>query len=64
MMSQNDTLLNFKEARAYLKISRSTLYRLLWSGALTGYKVGSGWRFYQRDLDACIHPASIAIGVA
>ncbi len=39
---------------SYLRVSRSTLYRLMWSGQLTGHKVGSTWRFYREDLRACV----------
>src|SRR6266536_3464716 len=53
-MIQDDTLLTFKEAMSYLRVSRSTLYRLMWSGQLTGHKVGSTWRFYRDDLRACV----------
>jgi len=49
-----DTLLTFKEAMNYLRVSRSTLYRLMWSGQLTGHKVGSTWRFYRDDLRTCV----------
>src|SRR6202163_3286574 len=53
-MIQDDVLLTFKEAMGYLRVSRSTLYRLMWSGQLTGHKVGSTWRFYRDDLRACV----------
>jgi excisionase family DNA binding protein len=53
-MVQDDALLTFKEAMSYLRVSRSTLYRLMWSGQLTGHKVGSTWRFYREDLRACV----------
>lgn len=51
---QDDVLLTFKEAMNYLRVSRSTLYRLMWSGQLNGHKVGSTWRFYREDLRACV----------
>lgn len=51
-----EELLTFKEAMSYLRISRSTLYRLMWSGHLIGHKVGSTWRFYRSDLRTCISP--------
>src|SRR5215472_2887747 len=51
---QDDVLRTFKEAMSYLRVSRSTLYRLMWSGQLTGHKVGSTWRFYREDLCACV----------
>ncbi len=53
-MIQDDVLLTFKEAMGYLRVSRSTLYRLMWSGQLTGHKVGSTWRFYREDLRSCV----------
>ncbi len=43
-------LLTFKEAMDFLRVSRSTVYRLMWSGQLRGHKVGSTWRFYRSDL--------------
>ncbi len=53
-MLEEDILLTFKEAMNYLRVSRSTLYRLMWSGQLAGHKVGSTWRFYRDDLRACV----------
>jgi len=50
----DDALLTFKEAMSYLRVSRSTLDRLMWSEQLTGHKVGSTWRFYREDLRACV----------
>jgi excisionase family DNA binding protein len=56
---QEPALLTFKEAMDFLRVSRSTLYRLMWSGQLRGYKVGSAWRFYHQDLlDAVATPAT------
>ena len=59
---QEDILLTFKEAMGYLRVSRSTLYRLMWSGQLTGHKVGSTWRFYREDLRACVG-REVSVGV-
>lgn len=54
-------LLTFKEAMDFLRVSRSTLYRLMWSGQLRGHKVGSTWRFYESDLlDAVASPTMSA----
>lgn len=50
----DDVLLTFKEAMGYLRCSRSTIYRLMWSGQLTGHKVGCTWRFYREDLRAYV----------
>ena len=56
---QEPALMTFKEAMGFLRVSRSTLYRLMWSGQLRGYKVGSAWRFYHQDLlDAVATPAT------
>lgn len=44
-------LLTFAEAAEYLRISRSTLYRFIWSNKLPAHKVGNGWRFYRADVE-------------
>ena len=54
IMAQEDILLTFKEAMAYLRVSRATLYRLMHAGLLVGHKVGCTWRFYREDLRACV----------
>jgi excisionase family DNA binding protein len=51
-------LFTFKEAMAYLRVSRSTLYRLMWIGELTGHKIGNTWRFYRADLQASVRATS------
>ena len=53
-------LLTSKEAMAYLRVSRVTLYRLIKSGQLTGRKVLTTWRFRREDLDKCIKDAEVA----
>jgi len=58
--AQEETLLTFKEAMNFLRVSRSTLYRLMWSGQLHGHKVGSTWRFYKQDLRSVV--ASTPLG--
>lgn len=67
-MVQDEALLTFKEAMTYLRVSRSTLYRLMWSGQLTGHKVGSTWRFYREDLRTCVerevNMAAVHVGSA
>ena len=52
--SPEPILLTFKEAMNFLRVSRSTIYRLMWSGQLRGHKVGSTWRFYETDLLAAV----------
>jgi excisionase family DNA binding protein len=43
-----------KEAMAYLQVSRSTMYRKMKRRELKGYKIGSEWRFYLKDLQAML----------
>lgn len=56
-LAPEETLLTFKEAMTFLRVSRSTLYRLMWSGQLRGHKVGSTWRFYKHDLRSVVASA-------
>jgi excisionase family DNA binding protein len=58
-IAQEETLLTFKEAMGFLRVSRSTLYRLMWSGQLRGHKVGSTWRFYKQDLRSVVSSAPV-----
>jgi excisionase family DNA binding protein len=57
-------LLTFKEAMDFLRVSRSTIYRLMWSGHLRGHKVGSMWRFYADDLQAAVASQDMAQDMA
>ncbi len=59
---QEDALLTFKEAMSFLRVSRSTLYRLMWSGQLCGHKVGSTWRFYKDDLRSVVASSPLSQG--
>jgi excisionase family DNA binding protein len=44
-----DKVLTIEELAAYLKISKSTLYKLVQNGEIPGQKVGKHWRF-RRDI--------------
>jgi len=39
------------ELAEYLRVHRSTLYRLLKKGQLPGFKIGSDWRFNVEVID-------------
>src|SRR5712692_5854945 len=39
------------ELSEYLRVHRSTLYRLLKNGHLPGFKIGSDWRFKVETID-------------
>lgn len=44
-------LMNFNEAKVYLKTSRATLYRLIQEGKVPASKFGGQWRFNKERLD-------------
>ncbi|HYU17605.1 MAG TPA: helix-turn-helix domain-containing protein [Chloroflexota bacterium] len=50
LIRDEEILLSFNEAAAYLRASRSTLYRLMHSGQLVGRKVGRKTLFFKGDL--------------
>lgn len=49
--SPPDTVMTIAELSKYLKISRSTLYKLAQEGKLPGQKVGRHWRFHKTVID-------------
>lgn len=51
-MVNNTVILDttFKEAMSLLRVSRSTLYRIMGSGKLTCKKVGATWRLSRAEL--------------
>jgi excisionase family DNA binding protein len=61
-VEDHDRLLTFQEAANWLRVSRATMYRLLDSGQLVGYKVGRSWRFYKADLHRLVdtHRSDVA----
>ena len=50
-------LLTAREVQDLLKIDRTTIYRMLKDGRLTGVKVGKQWRFARQELDALLSGA-------
>jgi len=50
--SPPDAVMTIIELSMYLKISRSTLYKLAQEGKLPGQKVGRHWRFHREAVDA------------
>ncbi len=47
---EDDRLLTLKEALEYLRIGRTTMYRLMAKEQIKCYKVGCTWRFYLGEL--------------
>jgi excisionase family DNA binding protein len=44
-------VLTIEELSAYLKISKSTLYKLVREGRIPSQKVGRHWRFRKKAID-------------
>ncbi len=44
-------VLTIKELSAYLKIPKSTLYKLVREGNIPSQKIGRHWRFRKRAID-------------
>lgn len=44
-------MLTAQELAAYLRVNRSTVYRLLKQGKLPGFRIGSEWRFQMEEVD-------------
>ena len=52
-------LLTAHEVQSLLKVDRTTVYRMLKDGRLTGVKIGQQWRFPREEVDALLagaHP--------
>ncbi|MGC8827816.1 MAG: helix-turn-helix domain-containing protein, partial [Anaerolineae bacterium] len=47
-----DELLNVRQLQELLGVDRVTIYRLLDSGELPGFKVGGQWRFSRAEIEA------------
>jgi len=58
MVKNLDRVMTITELSAYLKISKSTLYKLAQDGKLPGQKVGRHWRFHREAIDTWLkrHP--------
>lgn len=46
-----DSVLTIDELAAYLKVAKSTLYKLAQEGKVPGQKVGRHWRFHRETVD-------------
>ncbi len=51
MAKQPDEIMSIEQLADYLKVSRSTLYKLAQDGRLPGQKVGKRWRFLRTAID-------------
>ncbi len=51
MNASNGEIMTIDDLAVYLKISRSTLYKLAREGKIPSNKVGRHWRFQKRSID-------------
>ena len=51
MTAPFDDIMTIEQLATYLKISQSTLYKLVQGGRLPGQKVGKRWRFHKDAID-------------
>ena len=52
MTEDDDKVFTIIELAEYLKIPKSTLYKLVRSGSIPCLKVGKHWRFHKDSIDA------------
>ena len=50
-MDISDSIMTINELSTYLKVSKSTLYKLAQEKRLPGQKVGRHWRFHKDAID-------------
>ena len=48
----HDVVMTIDDLADYLKLSKSTLYKLCQDGKVPGQKVGRHWRFHRQTIDA------------
>jgi len=51
MDKPNESVMTIDELSAYLKVAKSTLYKLAQQGKLPAQKVGRHWRFHREAVD-------------
>jgi excisionase family DNA binding protein len=52
MANDHNEIMTMDELSRYLKISKSTLYKLATVNKLPGQKIGKRWRFHKNAVDA------------
>ena len=48
---QSDQVMTLEELALYLKLPKSTLYKLVQDGRIPGQKLGKQWRFGKQAID-------------
>ncbi len=48
---QSDSVMTLEELASYLKLPKSTVYKLVQDGRIPGQKLGKQWRFGKQAID-------------
>ena len=59
---RNDEIMTVEELAKYLRVPRSTVYRLAQRGRVPSQKVGRHWRFRKEAIDRWLEAAATAPG--
>ena len=51
MMEGNSPIMTLEETAKYLKIGKSTLYKMAREGKIPAVKIANQWRFRKEDID-------------
>jgi excisionase family DNA binding protein len=62
-LPDDEKLYTLKEAIEYLGIGRTTMYMIMRTGKIQGYKVGGTWRFFRRDVKSLVTSGLVVLGV-
>lgn len=57
-MVRKDEVLTLEELAEYLKLSTSTVYKLVGEGKIPGNKIGRHWRFSRKAIDSWLQKRS------
>jgi excisionase family DNA binding protein len=57
-MVEKEQVFTIDELATYLKVSKSTLYKLLTEGKVPGHKIGRHWRFSKVSIDGWLQESS------
>ena len=50
-MTEDDQILDIRQLALYLRVPKSTLYKLASAGSIPSHKVGRHWRFRRASVD-------------
>lgn len=62
MNEHTDEILTLEELSIYLKIPKSTVYKLVQDGRIPGQKLGKQWRFGKQAINAWLNNQSPEVG--